>query len=149
MRMGKKMFEIDKKADDGFYMAGWGGMLGAFLLLVLIELTGFWPFKFLRPCMLHELTGYYCPGCGGTRAVLSLLDAELLQSFIYHPFVLYAAVICSWFMVSQTVERVSRGRIRIGMHFREIYLWIALGIILINFLIKNLSLLIWNVDLLR
>lgn len=142
------MFEINKKTDDGFYMAGWGTIAGAVLLLVLMKLTGFQPLKLLRPCILHLLTGYYCPGCGGTRAVLSLLKAKPLQSFIYHPFVLYGAVICSWFMVSQTVERVSRGRIRIGMHFREIYLWIALGIILVNFLIKNLALLVWNVDLL-
>lgn len=142
------MFEIDQRTDKGFYIAGWGVMFGAFLLLVLIELAGFQPLRLLRPCMLHYVTGYYCPGCGGTRAVLSLLDAKPLQSFVYHPFVLYAAVICSWFMVSQTIERVSGGRIRIGMHFREIYLWIALGIILVNFLIKNLALLIWNVDLL-
>lgn len=51
-------------------------------------------------------------------------------------------------MISQTIERISGKRVKIGMHFREIYLWIALGIILIHFLIKNLALVIWQTDLL-
>ena len=24
------------------------------------------------PCLFHLATGYYCPGCGGTRAIASL-----------------------------------------------------------------------------
>lgn len=98
--------------------------------------------------MLHLLTGYYCPGCGGTRAVYALLRGEVWRSFCYHPFVPYVAVVGSWFMVSQTIERLSGGRIKIGLHFREIYMWIALGIIAVNFLVKNAALLIWHVDLL-
>lgn len=143
------MFRIDKKNDDGFYMLGWGMLAGIFLLGVLEKLLEFDLFRLLGPCMLHLLTGYYCPGCGGTRAVLSLLNAKPLQSFLYHPFVLYAAVIGGWFMISQTVERISGGRIRIGMHFREIYLWIALGLIVLNFLLKNMALIFWDVDLLE
>lgn len=142
------MLDINKKTDDGFYKVGWAVIIAAALLGVLVKATGLDPLRLLRPCVLHALTGYYCPGCGGTRAVLTLLNARPLRSFFYHPFVLYAAVISGWFMVSQTIERVSGGRIRIGMHFREIYVWIALGIILLNFLIKNLALIIWNIDML-
>lgn len=142
------MFDIDKKTDDGFYLAGWGAVLAGILLGVFIRITGFNPLVLLRPCMFHALTGFYCPGCGGTRAVRALLNAQLIESFLCHPFVLYAAVVSVWFMVSQTIERISKGRIRIGMHFREVYMWIALGIIGVNFLIKNLALVIWQVDLL-
>lgn len=142
------MLRIDKKNDDGFYMLGWGLLAGICLLGILENLLGFDPLRLLGPCLLHLLTGYYCPGCGGTRAVASLLRAKPLQSFAYHPFVLYAAVIGGWFMLSQTIERISGGRIRIGMHFREIYLWIALWLIGINFLIKNMALIFWDVDLL-
>lgn len=141
------MFQIDKKNDDGFYVLGWGILAGIFLLGILEKLLDFNPLRLLGPCMLHLLTGYYCPGCGGTRAVFSLLEAKPLQSFAYHPIVLYTAVIGGWFMISQTIERISGGRIRIGMHFREIYLWIALGLIAVNFLLKNMALMFWDVDL--
>ena len=44
------------------------------------------------PCLFHLATGYYCPGCGGTRAITSLLHGQILNSFLYHPVVLYAAM---------------------------------------------------------
>lgn len=146
--MKKYIGNIDKKADDGFYLAGWGGIAAVILLMIIKKVTGFNVLRLLGPCMLHLLTGYYCPGCGGTRAVYALLRGEVWRSFCYHPFVLYVAVVGGWFMVSQTIERLSRGRIKIGLHFREIYMWVALGIIVVNFLVKNAALLIWHVDLL-
>ena len=146
--MKKYIGDIDKKADDGFYLAGWGGIAAVILLMIIKKVTGFNVLHMLGPCMLHLLTGYYCPGCGGTRAVYALLRGEVWRSFCYHPFVPYVAVVGSWFMGSQTIDRLSGGRIKIGLHFREIYMWIALGIIAVNFLVKNAALLIWHVDLL-
>lgn len=142
------MVKIDKKADDGFYFAGCGAIAVVLLLWIIHKVTGFHVLHFLGPCILHLMTGYYCPGCGGTRAVYALLRGDIWQSFCYHPFVLYTVVIGCWFMISQTIERASHGRIKIGLHFREIYMWIALGIIAVNFLVKNVVLLVWHIDLL-
>lgn len=55
--------------DNGLYITGWC-IIGTLLLLVLfIKATNIQLSKYLFPCMLHSLTGLYCPGCGGTRAV--------------------------------------------------------------------------------
>lgn len=35
------------------------------------------------------------------------------------------------------------------MKYRDVYIWTALGIVIINFIVKNLLLIIWNVDLLQ
>lgn len=43
-------------------------------------------------------------------------------------------------MISQMIERISRGKIHIGMHYRDLYLWIALVIAIVNCLVKNLIL---------
>lgn len=141
------MFKIDKRVDGQFFVFGWAAIAVLLLVVAFAKVTGFQPLRLLGPCLLHALSGYYCPGCGGTRAVKFLLRGEILKSFCYHPLVLYAVVLGGWFMISQTIERVSHGKIRIGMHFREIYMWLALAIIMINCLVKNLALLIWNVDL--
>ena len=45
------------------------------------------------PCLFHELTGFYCPGCGGTRAVLALLAGHPVLSFLYHPLVPYCCLL--------------------------------------------------------
>ena len=69
-----------------------------------------------------------------------LLQGHVLKSLYYHPIVVYTAVFGSLFMISQTIQRLSKGKIAIGMRYRDIYLWIALGLVLANCLIKNLVL---------
>lgn len=36
---------------------------------------------FSLPCIFLELTGYYCPGCGGTRACAALFQGKIVKSF--------------------------------------------------------------------
>ncbi len=43
-------------------------------------------------------------------------------------------------MLSQTVERLSGGKLGIGMRYRDAYLWAALALVLLNCLVKNLVL---------
>ena len=45
------------------------------------------------PCLFHLVTGLYCPGCGGTRAVRYLLHGQLGKSLFYNPVVLYGAIV--------------------------------------------------------
>ena len=91
----------------------------------------------LPPCLFHLITGYYCPGCGGTRAVRALFKGQLLKSAYYHPIVPYAAAVCTAFMATQAAERLSRGKYACGMRYRSCYVWTAAAIIAVNFIIKN------------
>lgn len=133
--------------DNGMYITGWCLAACLAFLLLFFYVTDFSFTNYMYACLLHTLTGLYCPGCGGTRAILFLLHGDFLRSFLYHPLVPYAAIVYGWFMISQSIQRLSRNRIRIGMHYRDIYLWIALILLIANFVIKNL-LLIWHIDLL-
>ena len=36
------------------------------------------------PCLVHALTGGYCPGCGASRALHSLLHGHLYQAVRYN-----------------------------------------------------------------
>ena len=99
------------------------------------------------PCMFVLVFGMYCPGCGGTRALSALLSGHPLQSFLYHPAVDYVGILCGWFMVSQTIERVSQGRIRIGMKYHDYYLWILLAILILHCGIRNILKLLWGIEI--
>lgn len=101
------------------------------------------------PCILHTFTGYYCPGCGGTRAVYALMQLQLWKSFCYHPLVPYAAVVYLWFMLSHTIEKLSCYRLRIGMKWNPRWLWAALVILILNVLVKDGTLLLFHIDLLQ
>ena len=39
------------------------------------------------PCIFHEITGLYCPGCGITRLFLSLLTFDFYQAYRYNQLV--------------------------------------------------------------
>lgn len=139
--------KTDKMLDKYFYIAGWV-ILGLLVLGILaLKLSGMTLSEVVPPCTLYVITGYYCPGCGGTRAAVSLLRGNVLKSIFYHPIVLYATIFGGWFMISQTIERLSRHRLKIGMHYRNIYLWVALIIVLLNWIVKNLAIAIWGVSL--
>ncbi len=142
------MLKRDETSETGLYIVGWCILAALLALGIFVRVTGIGISRILGGCAFHELTGLYCPGCGGTRAMRALFAGDIIRSFCYHPFVPFIAVTGTWFMVSQTVQRISRGKIPIGMHFRTVYLWIALWIIVLNVLVKNLALIFWHVDLL-
>ena len=142
-RKEKKEYKQNKKIhtdENVLYVIGWILLGFAGMFLVVWTLWGDVLKAYAPPCFFRLFTGFYCPGCGGTRAVYALLRGEILTSFLYHAFVPYTAVVGGWFMISQTIERCSKGRIAIGMKYRDIYLWIAIGLVVVQFLVKNILL---------
>lgn len=116
------------------YRLGWMLLAFASVCLIIVHFTGF----LSLPCLLYSTTGIYCPGCGGTRAVWNFLHGHWLRAFYYHPFVPYCGILFGWFMLSQTIERVSKGKLCIGMKYRNGYLYFGLFLVLANWIARNL-----------
>lgn len=103
---------------------------------------------FSIPCLFHAFTGYYCPGCGGTRAAACLLRGKVAASFLYHPVVPYCAVLYLCFMVTHTAWHMAPHRVKAGMRYRNAYLWGMLFIVLFHTAVKNIALAAFGIDLL-
>lgn len=120
--------------------------IGMIISLVLhwfgIELTELNP----TPCVLYTLFGLYCPGCGGTRAMECFLRGEYWKSFVFHPVVLYTAILIGAFVVSHTLNIMTKGRIK-AMLFRGIYLYLMLAIIVIQCVVKNILKLVFLIEI--
>ena len=58
------------------------------------------------------------------------------------------AVLCAWFLLSQTIERLSHHKLPLAMHYKDRYLWIGLAIRIINCMVKNIVRLFWGISLL-
>lgn len=127
----------DPSQDSNFYILGWCCIALAIGVVVLNDLFGIKLASLIPPCIFHKVTGLYCLGCGGTRAVFALVRGNIIKSLFFHPFVVYTALVGGWFMISQTIERVTKGKVQIAMHFRMIYIWIGVALAVINFLWKN------------
>lgn len=137
---------MNTDTDDFLYK------LGAIILLVLVLFLSIIHFYqvnyqfFLLPCLFYKITGLYCPGCGGTRSVQALLNGHLVSSIRYNPIVLYGVFIYLWYMISNTIEHVSMHKIKIGMKYRDIYLWVGLAILILFCFIRNFLLLVYDID---
>ena len=113
---------------------------GIIALIVGIPLIYFYFTAFnngtLPVCMINKYLGIYCPGCGGSRAVKALLEGRILDSIIYHPLVLYTVVIYFSFMIPRTLFYITKGKIK-GINFHYWFLYGALVILIVNFVLKN------------
>lgn len=130
--------KIDQFSRQCYYIGlgiGLIGIISLFLIACLkINIVNVSPFG---NCL--EKYGFYCFGCGGTRALEALLQGKVLLSLHYHPFVLYSAVIYMAYMLSHTVHIITNGRTKF-MRFRPCYFYIAIILIIGQCLIKNISL---------
>lgn len=99
----------------------------------------------LPVCVSYTLWGIYCPGCGGTRAVINLMHFDIVKSFLFHPVVPYTAIVVGLFMISHTLNIFTKGKVK-AMKFRPMYLYIMLAIIVIQFIVKNAIVLITGTD---
>lgn len=100
------------------------------------------------PCLFHELTGFYCPGCGGTRALKALLGGHPLLSILYHPLVFYCALVALGFSVSYGIYwRTKNPRFR--LYLENGFVYVGIGITVANFILKNYLLAVRGIDLLE
>ena len=59
--------------------------LGALIISVLLVICNPVGSRWFPPCPFKYLTGWYCPGCGSTRALHHLLHGRVEAAFGYNP----------------------------------------------------------------
>lgn len=123
------------------------GFMAVFILMTGVIYGFHLEHIFLKPCLFLKLTGWYCPGCGGTRALIALISGRPADSLRLHPLIIYGVGYLFAFWGSHTLSYLSGGKVR-GLHYRHRYL-IAAGVITaINWMVKNYFLLVRGIDLL-
>jgi len=104
------------------------------------------------PCLFRRLTKLYCPGCGGTRAVWYLLHGDIGRSLWYHPLVGYMAAVAagefgSWLLARRRRDKGCKASKGGFWGHYEVEVYVGIGIILVNWAVKNGALLIMGVKL--
>lgn len=142
----KKKFNLNElSTEDALYFFG--------LITLPIGLLTVWAVvKWLVPrfkgeCIFYKLWGAYCPGCGGTRALLALIHGRFLESLWYHPLIMYCVVMYLVFMISHTMEKLHVPFVK-GMKFREWILYGMLVILILNCILKNVLKFAFGIEML-
>lgn len=122
--------------EDNLYYISILVIIAVILFYVLfnafVEFTGLY---ILRECGMKMVFGIPCPGCGGTRALISIFKGRLLDAFCYNSFVVYCVAVYVVFFASHTVSKISNGRVK-GLPFKSWYISVAVGILLIQYILK-------------
>ena len=87
-------------------------------------------------CLFKKISGFYCIGCGGTRAFNYLVHLHILKSIFYHPFVPYTYLAYFFYTINSFLYRHNKKCFARLSPFVLIY--IGVGILTINFIVKNI-----------
>lgn len=128
------------RVDTVFYHIGILIWIPALLVGRWFVQVGFADYSGYMACSLYRLTGYPCPGCGGTRAVYYLCMGDLAKSFCYHPAVCFGVVAYLHFMMLYFVRKhitktIGQKEIRI-----EYYLYVFAAIVILQWIVKMVGL---------
>lgn len=136
-----------KVLEHNLYIAGLVFAAVSFAGIIFAISAPFDVSSIIPPCTFKSVTGLYCPGCGGTRAVISFVTGHWLKSFMYNSFVPYCGILYILFMAKGTRAFISKGKYQY-MKFRDIYVFCGIAILLIQFVSRNIMLLVYGKDLL-
>lgn len=101
------------------------------------------PFSY---CGFHDFLHLYCPGCGGTRAVDALLSFRFIDSFLANPIILYMAGIGAYYYIFAVYTFLIKKDGKIYYKLSVRLLWIALGIVVSFFILRNILLIFLKID---
>ena len=98
-------------------------------------------------CLFSRHFHLYCPGCGGTRSIARLLKFDLIGSITANPIPAYSIAICLHVWIALFHNVVTKNK----KNWRIIYNWEIIGILVViagNFILRNLLLVLFKIDLL-
>ena len=97
-------------------------------------------------CLVHDILHVYCPGCGATRAFLSLLRLDVAAAAQYNLMVFILPVYVLFLIATLVFEKVnpqkgSCAKIRFRASLILVAIWLS------YFVIRNVLLLVFGIDL--
>lgn len=86
------------------------------------------------PCVFHELTGLYCPGCGITRLLFSLLELNFFQAFRSNPLVFILLILIILYLILKLILK----RFNINLTIPNYIYYFLLIIVILFGILRNI-----------
>lgn len=133
------MQDIRKRLIRQFFLMN-AGAVAAFALFALIAFLKLPIFN----CVSYKFFHLYCPLCGGTRAILSLLRFDIVSALKYNAFIFYLAFAAIAYDVKVGVWAY-RGR-EDTFDMPRCLIWITAVLFALLFIGRNLVMIAWGID---
>lgn len=83
-------------------------------------------------CIFHHVTGLHCPGCGTTRAIYSLCQADFANAFRCNPLLIFGGPIVAVLLYRQAKRRTQ------GYPVSSRLAWVMVVLLVVYSLCRNL-----------
>lgn len=92
----------------------------------------------LPPCQFHQLTGWHCAGCGGTRAFQALARADVGRALRMNPFGTVVIVGVALLVLRVSLAAAFPNRRWPQLHINDRFAWGFVALLLAFTLLRNL-----------
>ena len=90
------------------------------------------------PCLFREITHFYCPGCGISRALRSLIHLDLYQAFRYNNLIIILLPIIIIYYLEKILNYFNIKNLNITKFMNNTF-WIILLVIVISYgILRNI-----------
>ena len=100
------------------------------------------------PCGLRQLLGIYCPGCGGTRALIALFHGQFLHSLICNPAIILGGLLILYYEIGVIITLKKKNEKRYFYH-RKWPLYSYLVVVAVFAIIRDILLVGFEFDMLE
>lgn len=108
---------------------------GLLFLILIIYYFLHHTFGVAIPCMFKEITGFYCPGCGITRMLFSIIKLDFYQAFRYNPFIFLLLIIYIGFLLIKIIIKIISNK---DIKIPEYVYYILILLLLIYWVLRNI-----------
>ena len=91
----------------------------------------------LPKCPFLALTGHWCPGCGATRSLYSLLHGDLASTFTYNSLFAIALPLLLWFGISNAYAFYKGRGQRPLLELSPTGAWVLVGSVILFGVLRN------------
>ena len=111
------------------------GLLVFLFLVYLIFLE-----RYIKiPCFFHLFTGYYCPGCGITRCLKSILELDFYQAFRYNNLVFILLPVFIIYFLESLLDYLKIKHLNLKRYFNNKFFSIVLIITIIYGICRSID----------
>lgn len=125
----------EKNLNDYVYISVIITVLVLIMFYIIYVLIGKPP---IFNCWIYENFGIYCPGCGCTRALINLVQGNIIKSLCYNPTVLYAVIVLIIYLVGNTIAKVLKKDSKYILKYTPILIYVGIFILIGTCIVKNL-----------